>query len=112
MTPKAYEKKVAAEYRKAGFTVARADDNNYMPDFVVFNDKHLFFVECKRYLSCRTPQQVIRRVHRNQAGQMKRFAKISPTTPILIRFMLKGGVETTATIYKNEIKYSEPFRTS
>ena len=112
MTPKGYERKVAAQYRKHGFTVARADENNYMPDFVVFNNRMLFFVECKRYLSCTKVEHAMRRILRNQHKQSQRLMQLSMTTPVLYRFMLKGGVEANVTVHKGDIKYGEPYKLS
>ena len=105
MTGKQWERKVAKLLRKEGYVVARADHNNYMPDYIAFTDYEkgedvsidsdilpLFFVECKCYNSLNTVRQVFNLVKKKQAKQYKRLKKLSLVAPVF--YEIKAAKET------------------
>ena len=94
ITAKQYERKVAARFRKYGYTVVRADHSNYMPDFMYFNKYGAFgFVECKRYLSMDCPDKVLKRIKERQAKQWVRMVELSKSVVVELHIMTKGGKE-------------------
>ena len=103
ITPKGYERKVAARLRKVGYTVLRADHANYMPDFIYFKKGSIGFVECKRYLSVKCPFTVIERIKVRQAKQWARMKELSYATLVELHIMVKGGKEHTFGILNGQV---------
>ena len=108
ITAKGYERKVAARFRKKGYTVLRADHANYMPDFMLFDTESLGFVECKRYLSFSDPKKVIKRIQTRQAKQWARMKELSRSTAVMLYIMTKGGKETAYMISGDYIYEIDP----
>ena len=88
-TPKQFERDIASAYRTLGYTVIRADAGNYLPDYLVFNKDKIFFVEVKRYCSCRNLDQVFNKIRFHQSRQTETIRALSFVIPVEYHIMLK-----------------------